>query len=202
MRAAIRDFALAVLRPVAINLLTGFVLFVVALAFKSDILRLFGLDRAHGYPIVCAAEMYQAPEGNRKVRLDFYLINNSGTWFDERIDLVERLAEKNPDADLDLSPDIQFTVNARLADGFSQTEEMDRATDAFNKGKGEAHTSISDDGRTVSIQLVRIAPYSVLKATVALEGYSYDLGDDRGLVPLLPIERRDTVFERCYTVVG
>ena len=201
MRRILGEWATVVFRPVVVNLLTAFFLFAFAVAFKTDILQLFGLDRVEGYPIACAAEMYRAPDSEDEVWLDFFLINNSGDWFDTRIDLADRLKKVSPDPDLVLSPDIRFTVKERLgAQRFRKTEEMELAAAAFNRGKGEAKVSLADDGKTVIIRLNRIGPYNVLRATVAIEGYRKNLGDERGLVPAIPIQSRDTVFERCYTV--
>ena len=163
-------------------------------------MRLFGVDRVEGYPIVCAAEMYSAPDGNDGVWLDFFLINNSGAWFDSRIDLTDRLKMLIPDPDLALSPDIRFTVEELLAERFRTTDEMEQAAAAFNRGKGEATVSFADDGKAVIIHFNSIGPYNVLKVTVAIDGFEVVIGEDRGLVPLIPIGNLDAVFERCYTV--
>jgi len=200
MRRVLREWATAVFRPVSINLLSAFFLFAFAVAFRADILGLFGLDRVEGYPIVCAAELYRPPGGEDEVWLDFFLVNSSGDRFDEHIDLIDELKEKNSNPDLDLSPDIHFTVNDALAQGFRKTVKMDQAAASFNRGKGEVTASLTDDRKTVIIRLDEIGPYNVLKTTVAIEGYDPNIGEERGFVPFIPIQNRENVFERCYTV--
>lgn len=197
MLRVLGKWATSVFRPVLVNLLTALFLFAFAVVFKTDILQLFGLDRAEGYPIVCTAEMYRADD-DEGTWLDFYIINISGNNFDEREDLENLLAQKSPDPSLDLSPDISFTVSKR-ADSFKMTDEMINVARDFNDGKGEASTSLSDDRKTATIRIDEIGPYSVLKATLAFEGYSL-VGDGRGFVALMPIKSRETVFEQCYTV--
>lgn len=189
-----------VIRPVVINLLTAVLLFIAAVVYKTNVLQLFGLDRVEGYPIVCAAEMYQAPDDSDGIWLDFYLINNSGNQFDTRSDLINRLKGLSPDPDLKLLPDIQLTINEGVADRFRITDKMKQAAVAFNHGKGEATVNLANDSKTVIIRVRKIGPYNALKATVAIDGFRRNLGKNRGLVPSIPIENRDSVFERCYTV--
>ena len=100
----------------------------------------------------------------------------------------------------ELKADSRFTVMEGGPERFRTTAEMKQVAAAFNRGKGEATVSFANDGKAVIIHLNSIGPYNVLKVTVAIDGFEDILGEDRGLVPLMPIENLDAVFERCYTV--
>ncbi|BCO08856.1 hypothetical protein GF1_12320 [Desulfolithobacter dissulfuricans] len=153
-----------ILRPVAVNVLSAVVLFLLAVSLKPLVFSLFQGPQLPEYPLFCTAEPYLG-SGNREMNIDFFIINRTGEPR-TREQLIRDLRALNPDADRTLSPDIELELNREGEVQVLQDKD-------FNSGKGRLRVVRDPEGQKIKIIVDRIEPRAILKVVIRVSGVRF-----------------------------
>lgn len=192
----IRDWEDKVLARIFVNITTGLIAFLVALAFSPVRAWLFS-SNIKEYPLLCTAEPYADAEHKGLLFVDFFIINKDGNEY-SRQDLLSLLRNADSDTSVSRSPDIALHYSR----SFGKIERVDM-NDNFNESKGRVTAKVVDPMKNaISIKIEEISARAVIKITIIISGLPSITPEGikrvaKGVVPF-DIEQ---YHGRCYTQV-
>ena len=195
---SLNDLSQKLFYPVIVNITTAVVLFLLASAFKSEVQALFdaifsrSTPPVAGYPISCVAEPFDGDPERREMKVDFFIINRTGSSYDAPA-LDALLAAGNPDPQRPLSSRIVLAIKPPAT-----VEILEKASADFNDGKGQLSVSRDMEQREIEIRIARIGARAVLKVTFLFSDLNFVSAElDRSARSAVPVP--DDFIDACYS---
>lgn len=150
-----------IIRPVVVNLLTAFLIFLTAVVFKNAIYSLLFPRTGKDWPIYCILE--PEPNNGGEVKVDLFVVNADaeGKKYskEDLQELAQTLSEKGPK----ISPLIQVSMKDYLLD--EAISEI-RPDEEYNKEKGSAVPKRLDPAHW-EIEIAEIRPNTIMKFIIS-----------------------------------
>ncbi len=160
----LEDWNKWLLRPLVAKLLTGFVIFLISLAFAPVRHLLFPPSVIKEYPLICTAEPYVLDESGT-LGVDLFIINRTGKEY-SREDLFLFLESNKRDPESELSPDIELKYSRRADGDFIGRVENVHEDKEFNRGKGNLEYFFDEERNSIHVRLNEIKARAVMKVTI------------------------------------
>jgi hypothetical protein len=157
--------------PVAVNLITTFLIFVASLSIPSVREWVFGVHRQASYPLFCRFEpVFNGTNSDEAERLliEVLITNISSEKDGQDSTSLARILKQIYGADTTHHP---LIVLQRNWQNRQPVEELVEAYDdkEFNRGKGELIVETDPDSGDITIRVNRIGPRTTLRANIVLD---------------------------------
>jgi hypothetical protein len=163
--------------PITVNLLSAFLIFLIAWQFRSTIRAFFGTTTP--FPLSCAVEPLPQSERNKVVGEFFIMNTSSQRWTDWA--LKQLVNNNSSEAGAQTDPYIRIRSNSS-----SGKIESVVADAEYNRDKG--YLNVRESGGEWIIEVTHIEPYAMLKVIVTTDRVA--TVSSRGSRTTLPIEWR------------